>query len=494
MASEVSFTGQSGSKWRYWTNRPLGTPGGFGGVYAAEAADGTPMAVKVVKKERPWGMLDDRLLYREVEIGRRVNDSVSDMLLPVIDAADKDDALLLVMVRAGESLSAALPMSESDAIAAMIDIATGLQQLHTIGIIHRDLKPANVLRDHEVWKLADFGIARDQEIGTQDPTFVGWGSFPYMAPELWEARSPTVKTDLYALGCVGFELLAGRPPFIGDQTAIRAAHLTQAPPDVPSSNATLQNLIKRLLAKNPGDRPQDARAVLDRLHRAATPRTPVQESIARGLGDHYAERSVAAAQAAAVSAERSERIAQANADLREILNDALEELQAIEPDADLNERSRNRRRGSGIRFSTDITLSAVEVSVDVEIWDDAPILRPVEGDTMLLAGSVHIANRRHRRRLNIANIVYEQVDDRYVWQIYTFRNNAMVPPDQYPYGPYGATHGLSPSDFLEERHNMLRSSTHVWINTVTPFTVNAVLDFFQKAVELAGPGSVEASG
>ena len=169
MASEVSFTGQSGSKWRYWTNRPLGTPGGFGGVYAAEAADGTPMAVKVVKKERPWGMLDDRLLYREVEIGRRVNDSVSDMLLPVIDAADKDDALLLVMVRAGESLSAALPMSESDAIAAMIDIATGLQQLHTIGIIHRDLKPANVLRDHEVWKLADLGspVTRKSELRTQ---------------------------------------------------------------------------------------------------------------------------------------------------------------------------------------------------------------------------------------------------------------------------------------------------------------------------------------
>jgi serine/threonine-protein kinase len=47
-----------------------------------------------------------------------------------------------------------------------------------MGIIHRDLKPANVLRYAGRWKLADFGIARDQEIGTQDPTFVGWGSFP----------------------------------------------------------------------------------------------------------------------------------------------------------------------------------------------------------------------------------------------------------------------------------------------------------------------------
>jgi eukaryotic-like serine/threonine-protein kinase len=78
-----------------------------------------------------------------------------------------------------------------------------------MGIIHRGLKPANVLRYAGRWKLADFGIARDQEIGTQDPTFVGWGSFPYMAPELWELKSPTIKTDLYALGCLAYELLAG---------------------------------------------------------------------------------------------------------------------------------------------------------------------------------------------------------------------------------------------------------------------------------------------
>ena len=61
---------------------------------------------------------------------------------------------------------------------------------------------------------------------------MGWGSFPYMAPELWELKSPTVKTDLYALGCLGYELLAGAPPYTGDQAALRAGHLTQAPPAV----------------------------------------------------------------------------------------------------------------------------------------------------------------------------------------------------------------------------------------------------------------------
>ncbi len=140
MANEVTFTGQSGATWRYWTDQPLGTPGGFGGVYAAEGSDGTPMAVKVVKKQRPSGVLDDRLLHREIDIGKRVVDSGSAMLLPVIDAADANDALLLVMTRAEGALAAAsIPMGEAEVVPVLVDIATGLQDLHSIGIIHRDL-------------------------------------------------------------------------------------------------------------------------------------------------------------------------------------------------------------------------------------------------------------------------------------------------------------------------------------------------------------------
>jgi len=172
-------------------------------------------------------------------------------------------------------------MGEAEVVPVLVDIATGLQDLHSIGIIHRDLKPANVLRHAGRWKLADFGIARDQEIGTQDPTFAGWGSFPYMAPELWELKSPAVKTDLYALGCLGYELLAGAPPYTGDQAAVRAGHLAQAPPEAPCGDVVLKSLIGRLIAKRPEDRPQDARAVLDRLRRALVARGPVQESIAR---------------------------------------------------------------------------------------------------------------------------------------------------------------------------------------------------------------------
>ena len=413
VTNEVAFTGQSGAKWRYWTDQPLGTPGGFGGVFAAEAEDGTPMAVKVVQKQRPSGTLDDCLLHREIDIGRRVAESGNDMLLPVLDAADASDKLLLVMARADDALmSVATPMGEPEVISVMTDIATGLQQLHSIGIIHRDLKPANVLHHHDRWKLADFGIARDQEIGTQDPTFIGWGSRSYMAPELWEGKSPTVKTDLYALGCLGYELLTGAPPYTGDQAAIRAGHLTQAPPDVPCGNVTLKNLITRLIAKNPGDRPQDARAVFDRLHKALLSRNPVQEAIACGLGVHAQEKSrTAAAQAAAAEAAEihREQVAQAKADLREILSDALEGLQADEPEATLQERGTTESR---LTATPSLTLSTTDVRLRIDIWEGMTTDKPVPGDTMILAACVMITNPRYPTELNSANLVYEQVGDR----------------------------------------------------------------------------------
>ena len=181
---------------------------------------------------------------------------------------------------------------------------------------------------------------------------MGWGSFPYMAPELWELKSPTVKTDLYALGCLAYELLAGTLPYTGDRAALRAGHLTQAPPEAPCGDVVLRNLIGRLMAKRPEDRPQDARAVLDRLRRALVARGPVQEAIARGLGAHAAEQARAAAeQSAAQAAEDARRqlMAQAKADLREIVSDALSDLQAVEPDAASEERGDRPGRVSSRR-------------------------------------------------------------------------------------------------------------------------------------------------
>lgn len=470
MTKVEAFVGQSGATWRYWPERPLGAPGGFGGVCAAEAADGIPMAVKVVKKARPSGVLDERLLRREVEIGRRVADGGGELLLPVIDVAEVDGKLLLVMVRADGALAdQSLPLDEYAAIAVMMDIVSGLQELHSIGIIHRDLKPANVLAHGGRWKLADFGIARDEEIGTQNPTFVGWGSPPYMAPELWAGKSPTVKTDLYAFGCLAFELLSGTTPYTGDGPALRQAHLSQNIPDAPTANTVLRNLVARLLAKDPGERPQDARAAIERLQRVRVPRTPLQDAIARGLGDHLAEKSLRAAGRAAGAAgaeARRQQIAQAHADLEEIIRDSLEDLRSIEPDAELRDEPGRL-----------LTLHTADAWLRLDLWEHA-VYVPAPEDTMVLAGSCIIANRRTSGELHAANLVYEKVFDRLVWQMYRFRDD--------PSGPHNRAHGLRRGDFLnrQARQEMLESLGRAWRMTATPLTSNVLLELFREAVDL----------
>lgn len=488
VADGKAFTGERGGQWCYWESMSLGKPGSFGSVYAAEAADGTPMAVKVVKKQRPQGPpLDQRLLRREVEIGKLVSDSGSDMLLPVIDVADDGDALLLVMAKAEGALSGALPLTEAAAVPALADIATGLNDLHSLMILHRDLKPANVLSHAGRWRLADFGIARDQEIGTQDPTFTGWGSAHYMAPELWEQKPASVKTDLYALGCLAYELLAGAPPYDGDFAAIRDGHLNQPPPQAPCSDAVLRNLIGRLLAKQPGERPRDAGAVLERLRRALTERRPVQERIARGLGVHADEQARAAAEQSAgrAAAEaRRELVAQAKADLREIVNDTLSDLEEVEPDAAVSEGTDDERGWTDLTFA----LTAGDVGLSIELWSGRAVGRPTEpasGDTLVLAGRVMINNPRHPVPLNAANLAYEQAGDHLAWQVYKFTGGGN--PAMYRYGPYGRTHGLSESAFFNpgERMQMLRPAMfHPWLKTVTLLTADTLLELFQEAVDL----------
>lgn len=167
------------------------------------------------------------------------------------------------------------PLAWPQAAAYGVQIASALQHAHNHGIVHRDLKPSNLFFDGEGnLVLGDFGIARDlhaQADITQQGITVG--TFSYMSPEQITADSRIDgKADLYSLGCVLFEMLTGRPPYQGATFAqVWDQHMRSEPASVRAAQTEsgrpvtcpkwLDELIRGLLAKEPSDRPFNARAV-----------------------------------------------------------------------------------------------------------------------------------------------------------------------------------------------------------------------------------------
>ena len=159
-----------------------------------------------------------------------------------------------------------LPWSEVATIAKQV--CSALQYAHNHGIIHRDLKPANLFLTRQGYvKLGDFGIARDLRANELTDHGLTVGTHAYMSPEQITADSRiSGKTDLYALGCVLFEMLVGRPPFQGVNFAqLFEQHLRSPAPRVrdfvPNIPDRMDDVIASLLKKSPDDRPFNARHV-----------------------------------------------------------------------------------------------------------------------------------------------------------------------------------------------------------------------------------------
>lgn len=150
-----------------------------------------------------------------------------------------------------------------------LQICSALEHAHEKGIVHRDLKPSNLLVTKEgKIKLADFGIARDLDATALTATGKTVGTFHYMAPEQIVGEPPvSQKTDLYALGCVLYELLTGHPPFNAEtQPELMFQHLEKKPPRVTAEALDcpvwFETLINQLLEKHPLSRPRDASTVM----------------------------------------------------------------------------------------------------------------------------------------------------------------------------------------------------------------------------------------
>ncbi|MGC1274424.1 MAG: serine/threonine-protein kinase [Planctomycetaceae bacterium] len=159
-------------------------------------------------------------------------------------------------------------LSWEESLDILDQVAKALEYSHNKGVIHRDLKPANLFfaQDGHV-KLGDFGIARDTDATALTAAGKTVGTYAYMAPEQISGKPPVSRrSDLYALGCVGFELLTGRPPFVAETPAeMLMGHLELVPPRVREYAIDcpiwLDEVIDRLLEKDPEDRYFDALAV-----------------------------------------------------------------------------------------------------------------------------------------------------------------------------------------------------------------------------------------
>jgi Tol biopolymer transport system component len=267
---------------RFRLHRALGG-GSMAEVFRAEdTRHGREVAIKVLRPEYVATFAAERFL-REIQIAARLQHP---HIVPLLDSGDLGGTLYLVMPYVeGESLRTRLSragrLEIREVVRIMADVADALAHAHNKGIIHRDIKPDNVLLAGRHALVTDFGVAKAFSEATLQPRNltggVALGTPAYMAPEQATA-APDLdhRVDLYALGVLGYELLAGRPPFDGPTAqAILTAQVLDAPTPIdqlrPDTPVALRDLVMRLLGKAPEDRPARADELLGVLEAMVTP-------------------------------------------------------------------------------------------------------------------------------------------------------------------------------------------------------------------------------
>jgi predicted Ser/Thr protein kinase len=193
-------------------------------------------------------------------------------VVQVYDLIERGSRLWMVLeyVDGGDlaaHLDARGPLTVAETVKIAIPIAEGLAYAHDQGIIHRDLKPANILltRD-QIPKISDFGIARLSQSSNLTQVGAVLGSPPYMSPEQCSGDVTDTRTDIYALGITLYEMLSGEVPFHGDTASVLARQIVEAPRPLTELSETVapeaEELVLRMLAKDPNDRPHDMREVI----------------------------------------------------------------------------------------------------------------------------------------------------------------------------------------------------------------------------------------
>ncbi|MEU6237896.1 serine/threonine-protein kinase [Kitasatospora sp. NPDC047058] len=259
---------------RYRLERKLGA-GGFGVVWAAHDSNiGRSVAVKVLSEEKAS---DEEAVERFVREAKTAGSLSNPHIVTLHDygrvqqGAWSTHYLVMELVH-GRPLSALLREGTPDLALSLKwirQVCKALDAAHRSGVVHRDIKPENIMiADSGEAKVLDFGIARllTQTGGGLTSTGVVIGTPPYLAPECWSGDPIDGRADLYALGVVLFQLCTGQRPFnAGTPVTMMYQHLNDPPPPIRTPDPALAVLVRRLLAKNPADRPADAAEVRRRL-------------------------------------------------------------------------------------------------------------------------------------------------------------------------------------------------------------------------------------
>jgi eukaryotic-like serine/threonine-protein kinase len=329
VAPEVVLAG------RYRLVRRLAS-GGMGQVWRADDEIlGRPVAVKLLRSEYAE---DPEFVDRFRAEARRTAALSHPGIASVFDygeTCDPDEgttAYLVMELVVGEPLSALLAregrLSPAHTLDVVAQAALALDSAHLAGVVHRDVKPSNLLlRRDGVVKVTDFGIAHAADEAPRTEAGLVVGTAAYLSPEQVACRPATPASDVYALGVVAYECLAGRRPFTGDHPiALALAHRRDEPPPLPEDvPESVCELVTWTMSKVPSARPHSAgalgrqalvtRTTLDEQAAAGDPRTPPagwlpvmsgwHPALARGgaaaAGAEAAAAEVAAAQAAAAS-------------------------------------------------------------------------------------------------------------------------------------------------------------------------------------------------
>ena len=270
--------------------QPLGAHVGSGGFAAVWAIEGGGV-LKVAHADHE---LSRARIAREAEALGAVGHPAVPRLLGTGVLADGRPWVAMERIvgrTIAERIAAGVKPGEATALG--LAILDALMRMHDARFIHRDIKPDNlIVRADGRVVLLDLGLARKIPDDPTDPTRadVQVGSLEYMAPEqIRSSASADARSDIYALGCVLYELFANRPPFVGDEAAVSRAHLALRPPALGALvtvTGTLEAVVMDCLAKAPARRPQTARAARDRLLAA---RAEVSSSIATHLVSMIAE-------------------------------------------------------------------------------------------------------------------------------------------------------------------------------------------------------------